>query len=66
MQKNAWFGMRADKNDIEQIKTLSRLLGLKDSQAVRIAITHALGSVPEILATISQEPDARGIENATG
>ena len=65
MQKDTWFGMRADQNDIEQIKTLSKLLGLKDSQAVRIAITHALKYIPEILASLAQEQNARGEENAT-
>ena len=65
MQKDTWFGMRADKNDLERIKTLSNLLGLKDSQAVRIAITHALKYVPEILVSLTQVENARGVENVT-
>lgn len=65
MQKDTWFGMRADKNDIEQIKTLSNLLGLKDSQAVRIAITHALKCVPEILVSLTQDENARRVANVT-
>jgi hypothetical protein len=65
MQKNTWFGMRADENDIEQIKSLSRLLGLKDSQAVRVAITHALACVPEILAKLNQERNDEGVINVT-
>ncbi|HLO17385.1 MAG TPA: hypothetical protein VK206_21305 [Anaerolineales bacterium] len=65
MQKDTWFGMRADKNDIEQIKTLARLLGLKDSQAVRFAITFVLKCVPEIPAGLNQNENARGVDNVT-
>jgi hypothetical protein len=65
MQKDTWFGMRANANDIEQIKTLSKLLGLKDSQAVRIAVAYALKCVPEILVNLTQGESARGVENDT-
>jgi hypothetical protein len=49
MQNNKvkYWGMRADQKDREQIDNLAKRLGVKKSDAVRLAVAHLLAEKPK-------------------